>query len=112
MITRTTAVLATSVLIIIIISFVVLLALGRDVEQLSDIVVTTIVPTIVLLFVSNKVDKVAHNTNGRMSELMKTNRELAAFIRAKFPDEELTPEVRAQIKNEQKARRLLRGERT
>lgn len=88
---RSLAILGTSVLLAIIAAFTILLGLGRDVEQLSDIVVTAIIPTVVAFYGANKASQAAHNTNGRMTELI-------ALIRENMPDayEQMSPELKEQ----------------
>lgn len=106
--TKTTAILATSVLITIIVAYVILLAMGADVTELSNVVLPTIVPTVVTLFAYNKASQAAHNTNGRMTELIQNNAMLASIIENNMPDQ-LTTEESAALSVMRQEDRIRRG---
>lgn len=77
--TKQTSTMIGTLLGVLIISVVVLSALGKDTEQLVTFATSAIIPTIVALWAGDKANKAKEaaqqavtNTNGRMRELVQT----------------------------------------
>lgn len=73
--TKTVALLLGAVLIVSIVAVTALMALERDATDLISFLATIIVPTAVSAYAAHKAEQAAHNTNGRMSELIARLRE-------------------------------------
>lgn len=67
---KTFAILITAVLLFCVGMVGLLLALGRDAEQLIDMIGLWILPTAISLFTAKAALKAEHNTNGRMTQLI------------------------------------------
>lgn len=84
---RTVVVLLVSVLGLSIAAVTLLLALGKDASTLIQLLATLIIPGVISLVTLQRVEKtrdaaetVVQQTNGRMTELIENNRELAERV--------------------------------
>lgn len=75
--TRQTGIILMVLFIVIILAVTVLLAVGRDPEDLIDLITVTIIPAAIALWAGNRADKAAQsaeraveNTNGRMGQII------------------------------------------
>jgi hypothetical protein len=86
-----------AIIALLILSVVVLSALGRDISQVVDFFTVAVLPTAVALWAGNSANKAkeaatqaVHNTNGRM-------RELIQLLQAGGSVEDLDPEKYAEF---------------
>lgn len=77
--TKQTSYMIGAIIALLILSVVVLSALGRDISQVVDFFTVALLPTAVALWAGNSSSKAkematqaVHNTNGRMRELVQT----------------------------------------
>lgn len=84
--TKTVAILLGSVLIASIVAVTVLVIMGRSEESLIQFLATIIIPTVVSAYAAHKAEQAAHNTNGRMSELIGTIREQGKDVPEGYED--------------------------
>lgn len=104
--TKTVAILLGSVLIVSIVTVGALIALGRDTDSLIQFLATIIIPTAVSAYAAHKAEQAAHNTNGRMSELIATVREQGKDVPEGYED--VDPEAAPGTKPKPKVDRGVR----